>query len=97
RGEAVGNGTAPALAKLKAMTPETVYGALSPNGVMQGMAAGLTDSDRRNLAEYLTGRKVPAANAPVALTNACSVNPALPATIAATGAWNGWSASVDNA
>jgi polyvinyl alcohol dehydrogenase (cytochrome) len=97
RGEAVGNGTAPSLSKLKAMTPEAVHAALSPNGVMQDMAAGLTDSDKRNLAEYLTGRKVAAADAPpAALTNVCAVNPRLPQSLGAA-AWNGWSAKVDNA
>jgi polyvinyl alcohol dehydrogenase (cytochrome) len=97
RGEDVGNGTAPALGKLKAMTPEAVYAAVSPNGVMQAMAAGLTDSDKRNLAEYLTGRKVAAADAlAAALTNTCKINPRLPASIQQS-AWNGWSATVDNA
>lgn len=98
RGEAVGNGTAPSFAKLKAMTPEAVYGALGANGVMQGMATGLTDSDKRNIAEYLTDRKVGAADAPpAALTNVCSAHPPLSAVGSAQPAWNGWSPTAANA
>lgn len=96
KGEAVGNGTAPALAKLKAMAPETVFAALSHNGVMEAMATGLTDYDKRNIAQYLTGRKVAATDAPVTLTNVCAVNPLLPVSVQARPAWNGYSAAADN-
>ena len=38
------------------MTPDSIYEALT-NGMMQAMATGLSDEQRQQLAEYLTGRK----------------------------------------
>lgn len=54
------NGTdprAPTQQALGYMTPGNVYKALTM-GVMQDMAKSLSDSNRRQLAEYLTGRKI---------------------------------------
>lgn len=42
---------------LAAMTPDSIYAALT-DGPMREMAKGLSDEQRRNLAEYLTRRKI---------------------------------------
>ena len=49
---------APTLASLKAMAPEKIYEAISSGGKMQTQASALTDRDKRNVAEFLTGRNL---------------------------------------
>src|SRR6185437_16858664 len=48
---------APSPATLKQMVPEHIYEVIT-SGVMQAMAAGLTDEQKREIAEYLGGRKI---------------------------------------
>jgi len=89
---------APPLATLKAMAPEKIYEAMSAGGKMQVQASALTDRDKRDVAEFLTGRSVAGASSEsVQMTNACPSNPALPARLDASPAWNGWGPEPDNA
>src|SRR6185369_9817281 len=81
---------APSPAALREMTPEKIYDALV-SGTMQAQGQGLTDAQKRGVAEFMSGRPLgssrqgDAANMP----NRCAANPALedPARGAA---WNGW-------
>ena len=63
-------------AVLRRMTPEHVYAALT-TGVMQTQAEGLSDADRRAIAEYLGDRKLGAGPAGdvASMANHCSTNP----------------------
>jgi polyvinyl alcohol dehydrogenase (cytochrome) len=87
--------TAPVLPALKAMAAEKVYQAMVNGGKMQPQAAALTDRDKRNVAEFLTGKKIAEGESPK-LSNACASNPALPARLDSSPAWNGWSPEPDN-
>ncbi len=80
---------APTEATIRAMPPERIYEAIT-TGSMKANAAGLTDADKRLLAEYMGGRKLDPEDAGDAkhMPNACTANP----TVKETGApaWNGW-------
>ena len=45
------------------MAPEKIYEAMSSGGKMQAQATALTDRDKRNVAEFLTGRSIADAEA----------------------------------
>jgi polyvinyl alcohol dehydrogenase (cytochrome) len=83
-------------ALLRRMTPERVYEALT-TGVMQTQAEGLSDADRRAIAEYLGDRKLGAGPAGdvASMPNRCTANPPI-RDLAATPAWNGWGANPAN-
>jgi mono/diheme cytochrome c family protein len=75
---ATGAGGAPPIDKLKTDAPESILEKLT-TGSMQYMAAGLSDQDKRDIAEFLTGT-APAAAAPTETpTPAASETPAAPA------------------
>jgi len=95
-GVEIGGHTAPALASLKAMTAENVYQAMASGGKMEAQSSALTDRDKRDLAEFLTGKPLAAGNAH-AMTNICASNPPLPNRLNASDSWNGWGPSPDNA
>ncbi len=84
---------APSPETLKQMTPEQVYEVIT-NGVMKPMAAKLTDQERREISEYLGGRKIDTREVGAAknMPNRCSVNS--PIHDLNGPAWNGW--GVDN-
>src|SRR5581483_10452180 len=84
---------APSPATLKQMAPEHVYEVLT-NGSMKAMAAGLTDQEKREIAEYLGGRKIDTRDIGAAknMPNVCSANS--PVHDLNGPAWNGW--GVDN-
>ena len=56
---------APSRTFVEMMTPESIYGALS-QGIMKTMAAGLSDADERDVAEYLSGLPFGSAKPPTA-------------------------------
>lgn len=69
---------APDLARLRQMTPESVYAALT-DGAMRVQAQNLTDDTKRALTEYLTGRQpgIEKIADAAAMSNHCSVNDSL--------------------
>ena len=81
---------------LRRLTPERVYETLT-TGVMQPQAEGLTDAQRRAIAEYLGDRKLGAGPAGdvAAMPNRCSSTPSI-RDVASSPAWNGWGANVAN-
>jgi polyvinyl alcohol dehydrogenase (cytochrome) len=88
---------APNQQTLERMTPEAIYAAVT-TGVMAPAAKKLTDTEKRELAEYLGGRPLDLSNSGSAarMPNRCKINPylSMPRTDAE---WNGWSTGLDNA
>jgi polyvinyl alcohol dehydrogenase (cytochrome) len=87
---------APEPSALRQLTPEAILDALT-NGVMKVQGQSLTDAQKRQVSESLSGRPLgtnaegDAANMP----NHCATNP--PMTNPRTGpAWNGWGVDVAN-
>ncbi len=87
-------GSAPALAKLRQLSPESVYSALT-SGVMRAQAKDLSDAQRRDIATYLGGRAPGLAESADArhMPNQCARNPAFDPSAPA---WNGWGVDDDN-
>ncbi|HEY7389622.1 MAG TPA: PQQ-binding-like beta-propeller repeat protein [Bryobacteraceae bacterium] len=97
QGLEIGGRAAPSFSSLKAMSPEKIYEALGKGGKMQEQAAALTDRDKRNVIEFLTGHRVGDETASQSkMTNPCESNPPLSARVDATPAWNGWSPEITN-
>src|SRR5437762_10636347 len=86
---------APLPAVIKQMTPERIYQSLT-TGVMKNQGASLTDQQKREVAEYMSGRRMGATESGDArkMPNACASNPPI-RDVAAAPSWNGW--GVDNA
>jgi polyvinyl alcohol dehydrogenase (cytochrome) len=86
---------APNQETLRQYTPERIHEALT-TGKMQVQGASLTDPQRRDIAEWLSARRLGAAESGDAKTmkNRCGASPAL---AMARPSWNGWSASPGNA
>ncbi|HXJ38427.1 MAG TPA: PQQ-binding-like beta-propeller repeat protein, partial [Bryobacteraceae bacterium] len=87
--------SAPIPALLKQMTPEKIYAALT-TGDMVNQAKELTDAQKRDIAEWVGGRKLDTTDSGDArnMPNRCPSNPPLnEAALRDTGApaWNGWS------
>ena len=82
---------APTPAMLKKMTPEHIYMALSTGDMVQ-MAKDLTDQQKRDIAEWVGGRKLGSTEIGDAkkMTNVCPNNPPIKDLTSAP-AWNGWS------
>jgi polyvinyl alcohol dehydrogenase (cytochrome) len=82
---------APSPATLKKMTPEHIYLALT-KGDMVAMAKDLSDQQKRDIAEWVGGRKLGATESGDAskMSNACSTNPPI-RDLTSTPSWNGWS------
>ena len=88
------NERAPSSSALRLMTPERIYTALT-TGVMQSQADGITDPQKRALAEYLSERKIVASDAASAATmsNRCQTR----APMTGSGpSWNGWGVDLTN-
>jgi polyvinyl alcohol dehydrogenase (cytochrome) len=83
-------------ALLRRMTPEHIYATLT-TGVMQPQAEGLSEGDRRAIAEYLGDRRLGAgpAGEAAAMPNRCTVNPPV-GDRSSWPAWNGWGADLAN-
>lgn len=82
---------APTPATLKQMTPERVYQALT-TGDMVTLAKDLTDQQKRDIAEWVGGRKLGASDSGDAqkMPNRCESNPPI-RDLTSAPAWNGWS------
>jgi polyvinyl alcohol dehydrogenase (cytochrome) len=88
--------SAPSTETLGQMTPEAIYAALT-TGVMVQQAQGLTDDEKRYVAEFFGGRPLGSADAGDAknMTNHCSSDPPLDDPQASP-AWNGWGNGLSN-
>jgi polyvinyl alcohol dehydrogenase (cytochrome) len=83
--------SAPSPAMLKKLTPEKIYQALT-TGDMVTQAKDLTDRQKRDIAEWVGGRKLGSAESGDAqkMPNRCESNPPL-VDLTSAPAWNGWS------
>src|SRR5215212_3002429 len=88
--------SAPPPAMLKKLSPEKIYEALT-TGNMKSQAANLTDIQKRDIAEWVSGRKLGAAESgdAKAMTNRCPSNPPIK-DLTSTPGWNGWSPDLAN-
>jgi polyvinyl alcohol dehydrogenase (cytochrome) len=88
--------SAPPPAVLKQMTPESIYSTLT-KGNMVTIAKGLTDQQKRDIAEWVGGRKLGAAESGDAkkMTNVCASNPPI-RDLTSKPSWNGWSADLSD-
>jgi polyvinyl alcohol dehydrogenase (cytochrome) len=86
----------PDMLSLRKLAPETIYEVLN-TGAMRAQGQGLTDEQRRSVAEYLAGRPVGSSDAGDAknMTNHCSGDPAITGPLAGP-SWNGWGAGSAN-
>ena len=86
--------TAPVPAVLKQMTPESIYSTLT-TGNMATIAKGLTDQQKRDISEWVGGRRLGAAESGDAkkMTNVCASNPPI-RDLTSKPSWNGWSADL---
>src|SRR5215470_12931761 len=87
----------PSIVDLQNNSPEQIYEVLT-TGKMKDQAAQVPDVQKRQIAEFLSGRPMGSDEAGdiKKMTNACSANP--PMTDPASGpAWNGWSPGDKNA
>jgi polyvinyl alcohol dehydrogenase (cytochrome) len=82
--------TAPPPALLKKLSPEKIYEAMT-TGVMKTQAAGLTEDQKVQIAEAVSGRRLglKVSGDARAMSNVCRENP--PADLEAKPSWNGWS------
>src|SRR5215831_9393185 len=84
-----GQTTAPTPAVLRQLTPEGIVNSLT-NGRMQVQGSGLSEAERRAVAQFLTGRTPTATIAATASTpNRCTSSPAMTDAASSPG-WNGW-------
>ncbi len=81
----------PKRTEIATRTPESVFTTLA-SGAMVTQAAGLTESERRAIAKFVTGKDF--SSAPATLTGQCTT-PAKALTISSTD-WNGWGVDSDN-
>jgi polyvinyl alcohol dehydrogenase (cytochrome) len=81
---------APAAMAIRVMTPERIYAALA-TGSMQAQSQGLSDAQKKTLAEFMAGRPMGSATAGSAATmpNRCTANPPMADPATASG-WNAW-------
>lgn len=92
-----GNQGSPSISALQEYSPERVYESLTA-GTMKDQAAQLQDVQKRQIAEFLSGRPMGSDEAGDMrkMANTCAANP--PMTDPAAGpAWNGWSPGIQNA
>jgi polyvinyl alcohol dehydrogenase (cytochrome) len=87
-------GPAPPVAKLRQLSPESVYAALT-SGVMRVQAQDLSDAQKRELAGYLGGRAPGLAENADArrMPNQCAGKPTFDPSAPA---WNGWGVDAGN-
>jgi polyvinyl alcohol dehydrogenase (cytochrome) len=87
---------APSPAALREMPPEKIYDALTA-GTMQAQSQGLSDAQKRTVAEFMSGRPLGSGSQgdAASMPNKCTSNPPL-ADPAKGAAWNGWGADLSN-
>ncbi len=87
---------APDLKSLMELTPETVLAAMT-SGPMVMPAQNLSDTEKRQVAEYLGGRPLDDKHTGgvTSMTGHCALNSA-PGDLGSGPSWNGWSASAGN-
>jgi polyvinyl alcohol dehydrogenase (cytochrome) len=87
---------APSPAALRDFPPERIYDALT-SGVMKSVGDTLSETERRFVAESVSGRLLGSSAQSEArnMTNQCP-SPAKPVAPGATPAWNGWGADLQN-
>jgi polyvinyl alcohol dehydrogenase (cytochrome) len=83
--------SAPSPAVLKQMSPERIYQTLT-TGDMVTLAKDLTDQQKKDISEWVGGRKLSAAESgdAKAMPNRCAANPPI-RDLTSAPAWNGWS------
>ncbi len=87
---------APSPAAIREMSPERIYDALA-TGIMKEQGNKLSDSDKKGVAEFMSGRPLGSSKQGDAknMPNPCRNNPSL--TDPARGAaWNGWGSDMSN-
>ena len=87
---------APPPAVIKQMTPERIYLALT-EGSMKTQAKDLTDRQKRDVAEFMGGRRMGATESGEAknMSNRCAASPVI-SDLAAAPSWNGWGVDFSN-
>ena len=87
---------APPMTTLQQMSPDAIYRALTA-GPMVPMATNMTDADKRNVSEALSGRRLGVGDlsASVIKQHSCSTNSTLK-DLGSEPAWNGWSIGTSN-
>lgn len=92
-GETGADARAPHQETLRQFPPERIYAALT-TGKMQAQGSGLSDKERQQVAEWLSGRGLGGANGDAAaMKNRCDFKPRFDT---AKGLWNGWSPGLGN-
>ncbi len=96
-GLSLGGHAIPSVTALKALPPNRIYESMT-TGSMAAEAASLDDRQKRDLAEFLSGRPfIDLEGTGIAkMANRCATNPPL-GDLAATPSWNGWSPGTGNA
>lgn len=87
---------APTASAIREMTTEGIYDSLA-SGSMQKYTEGLTDIQKRRVAEFMSGRPLGSLKVGDAknMPNPCRNNPTL-SNPASSPAWNGWGADISN-
>jgi polyvinyl alcohol dehydrogenase (cytochrome) len=87
---------APSPATIREMPPERIYESLT-TGSMQAQSTGLTDAQKKALAEFMAARPIGSARQGdgKAMPNQCTSNPAM-ADPARGNGWNGWGNGLSN-
>jgi polyvinyl alcohol dehydrogenase (cytochrome) len=92
----VAGGPGPEAGALRRLSPEIIVQALA-SGSAHAQARSLPESDRRAIAEFLSGRNymAPGAGDAARMPNACRSNPGI-SSLAGAPAWNGWGVDATN-
>ena len=87
---------APSPTAIREMTPERIYDSLT-TGSMQAQSSGLTDAQKKALAEFMAGRPIGSARQGdgKSMPNQCATNPAMTDPAQGRG-WNGWGNGLAN-
>ncbi len=89
------NSPAPAREELGRMTPEAILQALK-TGSMKAQASERSRAQRRALAEYISGKPLPAQPAVVSSSAFCAGSSGAPGDRRTNAGWNGWGAGITN-
>jgi polyvinyl alcohol dehydrogenase (cytochrome) len=87
---------APVLADLRTQSTDSVYRAVDDGGVMAVHARGLSPYDRRRLAEWVTGKPLPALDLLAPTQGKCTASPPPLGDWEKEPVWAGWSSDTGN-